>query len=166
MISAPMPGPCRSAIASSTPSVPPGSPRTSRRANRVANSHSWSRCPAWPNGVSRACPSPVANPSSEIETLWMRTRDMAAPSGGGGRSDRLTCPATRSHRPWDSGDLEVVSELLHRLQTELDSAEADGSISQVDGWVELPERQHRLSVGLLIEGQRHSEARWIIVGVG
>ena len=37
-------------------------------------------------------PSPVANPSSEIEKLWMRTRDMAAPSGGGGRSDRLTVP--------------------------------------------------------------------------
>ena len=74
MISAPIPGPCRSAIASSTPSVPPVSPKSSVRAYRVAIIHSWSRCPAWPNGVSSACPSPVANPSSEIEKLWMRTR--------------------------------------------------------------------------------------------
>jgi hypothetical protein len=35
----------------------------------------------------------------------------------------------------------MVSELLHRLQTELDSAEADGCISLLDGWVELPQRQ-------------------------
>ena len=87
----------------------------------------------------------MANPSSEIEKLWMRTRDMAAPSGGGGgRSDWSTCPAARVHRPWDSGDPEMVSELLRRLQTELDSAEGDGcssrsrmgrySVTAIDGY--------------------------------
>ncbi len=48
--------------------------------NPVASIHSWSRCPAWPNGVSRACPSPVAKPSSEIETLWTRTCGIAPPA--------------------------------------------------------------------------------------
>ena len=46
----------------------------------------------------------------------------------------------------------MASELLHRLQTELDSAEADLCISLLDGWVELPQRQHRLSIGLFVEG--------------
>ncbi|HEY5874981.1 MAG TPA: hypothetical protein VIT64_06750, partial [Ilumatobacteraceae bacterium] len=66
----------------------------------------------------------------------------------------------------DSDDPEMVSELLHRLQTELDRAEADACISLLDGWVELPQRQHRLSIGLFVEGQRHSEARRVIVDVG
>jgi len=52
----------------------------------------------------------------------------------------------------------MASELLHRLQTELDSAEADGCNSLLDGWVKLPQRQHRLSIGLFIEDNRHSEA--------
>ena len=60
----------------------------------------------------------------------------------------------------------MVSELLHRLQTELDRAEADGCSSLLDGWVKLPQRQHRLSIGLFVEGQRHSEAGRVIVGVG
>jgi len=60
----------------------------------------------------------------------------------------------------------MVSELLHRLQTELDSAEADGCISLLDGWVERPQRRHRLSIGLFIEDNCHSEACRVIVGVG
>ena len=52
----------------------------------------------------------------------------------------------------------MVSKLLQRLQTELDSAEADACISLLDGWVKLPQRQHRLSIGLFIEDNRHSEA--------
>ncbi len=60
----------------------------------------------------------------------------------------------------------MVSELLDRLQSELDSAEADGCISLLDGWVKLPQRQHRLSIGLFIEDDRHSEACRVIVGVG
>ena len=59
----------------------------------------------------------------------------------------------------------MASELLHRLQTELDSAETDLCISLLDGWVELPQRQHRLSIGLFIEDNRHSEACWVIVDV-
>jgi hypothetical protein len=41
----------------------------------------------------------------------------------------------------------MVSELLHRLQTELDSAEADGCISLLDGWVELDLLGARPSLG-------------------
>ncbi len=64
------------------------------------------------------------------------------------------------------GRPEMVSELLHRLQTELDSAEADLCVSLLDGWVELPQRRHRLSIGLYIEDNRHSEACRVVVGVG
>jgi hypothetical protein len=60
----------------------------------------------------------------------------------------------------------MVSELLHRLQTELDRAEAEFCISLLHGWVELPQRQHRLSIGLLIEDNCHSEACRVIVDVG
>ena len=60
----------------------------------------------------------------------------------------------------------MVSKLLHRLQTELDGAEADGCSSLLDGWVELPQRQHRLSIGLLIEDNCHAEACRVIVDVG
>jgi hypothetical protein len=58
----------------------------------------------------------------------------------------------------------MVSELLHRLQTEFDRAEAEFCISLLDGWVELPQRQHRLSIGLLIEDNCHSEACRVVVG--
>ena len=51
----------------------------------------------------------------------------------------------------------MASELLHRLQTEFDRAEADPGISLLDGWVELPKRQNRLSIGLFVEAHRHSE---------
>ena len=39
-------------------------------------------------------------------------------------------------------------------------------VSPLDGWVKLPQRQHRLSIGLFVEGDRHSEACRVIVGVG
>ena len=71
----------------------------------------------------------------------------------------------RFHRPWDSGDAEMVSELLHRLQTEFDRAEADACISLLDGWVELAQRQHRLSIGLFIEDNGYSKACRVIVDV-
>ena len=51
----------------------------------------------------------------------------------------------------------MVSQFLQRLQTELDSAEADGCISLLDGRVELPQRQYRLSIGLLIQDNCHSK---------
>jgi hypothetical protein len=41
----------------------------------------------------------------------------------------------------------MASELVHRLQTKFDSAEAEFFVSLLDGWVELPQGQHRLSVG-------------------
>jgi len=60
----------------------------------------------------------------------------------------------------------MTSELVHRLQTEFDSAEAEFCFSLLDGWVELSQGQHRLPVGLFVEGDRHSEACRVIVGVG
>jgi hypothetical protein len=60
----------------------------------------------------------------------------------------------------------MVGELLHRLETELDSAEADGRSSLLDGWVELSQRQHRFPVGLFIEDNCHSEACRVIVDIG
>src|SRR5271155_1431882 len=48
------------------------------RPNWVGNTHSCRRWPAWPNGASKVKPSPVPNPSREIEKLWTRTWDMAA----------------------------------------------------------------------------------------
>src|SRR6266498_3146386 len=76
MISAPNPTSCRRAKASSTPPAPPGWPALSFH-HRVANIHSCSLSPAWPNGASRLWPSPVPKPSSEIEKLWTRASDMA-----------------------------------------------------------------------------------------
>jgi hypothetical protein len=60
----------------------------------------------------------------------------------------------------------MARELLHRLQTEIDRAEADLCISLLDGRVELPQGQHRLSVGLFVEGDRHSKAGRVVVDVG
>src|SRR5580704_7053129 len=77
MISAPNPSSIRSANEWSTPTVPPASP-TIERQKRVAKYHSCRRWPAWPNGASNVRPSPVPNPSREIEKLWTRTWDMAA----------------------------------------------------------------------------------------
>src|ERR1700727_2658106 len=51
------------------------------RPNWVGNTHSCRRWPAWPNGASNVKPSPAPNPSSEMEQLWTRTWDMAAPAG-------------------------------------------------------------------------------------
>src|SRR2546425_6540036 len=76
MISAPIPGSCSRAKASSRPRVPPGSPTISRH-HRVVNIHSCSLSPACPNGASRLCGSPAPKPSSEIEKLWTRTSDTA-----------------------------------------------------------------------------------------
>ena len=76
MISAPIPGACSRRNASSMPPLPPGSPTISRH-HRVANIHSCSRSPAWPKGASWLRPSPVPNPSSEIEKNWTRVSDMA-----------------------------------------------------------------------------------------
>jgi hypothetical protein len=47
--------------------------------------HSWRRCPAWPKGASRVRPSPVPNPSKEIEKLWDRTWDTVCLLGLGSR---------------------------------------------------------------------------------
>jgi hypothetical protein len=60
----------------------------------------------------------------------------------------------------------MAGELVHRLQAELDGAEADGCRPLLDGGVELSQRQHRLPIGLLVEGDRHSKARWVIVDIG
>src|SRR5207248_9870663 len=115
MISAPIAGPCRSAIALSRPSVPPGSPRTSRWANRVANIHSWSRRPACPNGVSRDCPSPVANPSSEIEKLWTRTRDIPSGLPGLGGEQQRSERLERGHELVDLPRLEAFVRLRREV---------------------------------------------------
>ena len=71
MISAPMPASWRSAKALSAPTVP-----LDFAQNRVANIHSWSRSPAWPKGASADWGSPVAKPSSEMDRLWIRVRDI------------------------------------------------------------------------------------------
>src|SRR3954469_17993253 len=52
------------------------------RPNRVAIIHSCRRWPACPNGASNVRPSPVPNPSREIEKLWTRTWDMTASRSG------------------------------------------------------------------------------------
>ena len=71
MISAPMPGSVAARPSRHRhPRSRPARRRTTPRPNRVAIIHSWSRWPAWPNGASSDRPSPVANPSSEIEKLW------------------------------------------------------------------------------------------------
>lgn len=46
----------------------------------------------------------------------------------------------------------MAGQLVHRLKTELDRAEADAGSSLADGRVELPECEHRLTVVLGIEG--------------
>lgn len=79
MISAPIPGANCRKKASSMPPVPPGWPTISCH-HRVTNIHSCSLSPAWPNGASRLCPSPVPKPSSEMEKNWTRATDMARAS--------------------------------------------------------------------------------------
>ena len=81
-----------------------------RWANRVANIHSCSQCPAWPNGASNVSPSPVANPSREIEKLWMRTRPMAAPPVvvvAANMRESTKVRAQKAARPMDSGDFRL-----------------------------------------------------------
>ena len=51
-------------------------PPNIERPNRVANIHSCRRSPAWPNGASRDCGSPVPKPSREIEKLWILVCDI------------------------------------------------------------------------------------------
>src|SRR5919198_1170006 len=87
MISAPIPTSCCRAKASSMPPVLPGWPALSFH-QRVVNSHSCSRSPAWPNGSSRLWPSPVPKPSSEIEKCWTRVSDTADAPFRSQRSDR------------------------------------------------------------------------------
>jgi len=71
-----------------------------------------------------------------------------------GRMTRRDVPRSRrsgnGHRE-GSGDPEMASELVHRLQTEFDSAEAESCASLLDGWVELSQGQHRLPGGLFVE---------------
>src|SRR5581483_3681842 len=52
------------------------------------------------------------------------------------------------------------------LKTELDRAEADGCSSLLDGRVELPECEHRLTVALGIEGHCGAKAGWVVVDIG
>ena len=82
MISAPKPMLWRSANAWSTPADPPASappPAPCRAQNWVPNIHSCRRWPAWPKGASVDCGSPVAKPSSEMDKLWIRMRDIGVP---------------------------------------------------------------------------------------
>src|SRR6266540_3126287 len=114
MISAPIAGSCSRAKASSRPRVPPRSPTISCH-HRVVNIHSCSLSPAWPNGASWLCGSPVPKPSSEIEKLWTRTSDTADLLQGSGfiftdlasGMSTLTEAAPMSHRggriPWAPG---------------------------------------------------------------
>src|SRR3954454_6836422 len=78
MISTPIPDAHWLADASSTPRPPSDRPCCSRKA-RVGKNHSWSLWPACPKGVSKLCPSPVPNPSSDTEKLWTRTSDTGPP---------------------------------------------------------------------------------------
>src|SRR5215211_407626 len=67
-------------ISAPIPPLPPDRPNIAAP-QRVANIHSCSRSPAWPNGFSRVWGSPVPKPSSEIEKVWTRVNDIAgAPS--------------------------------------------------------------------------------------
>src|SRR5215212_7358442 len=116
MISAPMPQPWRSAKASSTPAVPPASQ------NRVPNIHSCRRSPAWPNGASADCGSPVAKPSREMEKLWIRASDIVAPRlvvapaialeeddrGGWGKSSATDSPGPAAGWAWTSPGLPML----------------------------------------------------------
>src|SRR5262245_54630715 len=54
-------------------------------------------------------------------------------------------------------DAEVASELVHRLQADLDGTEADGRVPLLDCRVELAQREDRLAVVLRVEQQCHAE---------
>ena len=77
------------------PRVPPGWPTISLP-HRLANIHSCSRSPAWPNGASRLCGTPVPKPSSEMEKFWTRVRDM-------NRSWLPHCHGVQCHSPRNEG---------------------------------------------------------------
>src|SRR6478735_5039665 len=57
---------------------PPGIPCMERHA-ASGNTHSCSRMPPIPSGLSTLCSGPATNPSSDIE-IFMRSLDMALPS--------------------------------------------------------------------------------------
>src|SRR6266545_845910 len=98
MISAPTPESCSRKKASSMPRLPPGWPTISRH-QRVANIHSCSLSPAWPNGASRLWGSPVPKPSSEMENCWTRASDI------GWLLRQIWGWATHTNRPDDAGEI-------------------------------------------------------------
>src|SRR4051812_9159012 len=121
MISAPIPGPLRWANASSTP--PPLAALSGSRHHLVANIHSCSRSPAWPNGASRLCGSPVPKPSSEMEKLWTRASDMACSSFRAGVSSVVVTPgAGADARHVGSVDVDRDRGLLARVVDAVDVA--------------------------------------------
>src|SRR6266508_2292064 len=98
MISAPTPESCSRKKASSMPRLPPGWATISPH-QRVANIHSCSLSPAWPNGASRLWGSPVPKPSSEMENCWTRASDI------GWLLRQIWGWATHTNRPDDAGEI-------------------------------------------------------------
>src|SRR5215211_4628541 len=98
MISAPTPESCSRKKASSMPRLPPGRATISPH-QRVANIHSCSLSPAWPNGASRLWGSPVPKPSSEMENCWTRASDI------GWLLRQIWGWATHTNRPDDAGEI-------------------------------------------------------------
>src|SRR6266540_3360897 len=106
MISAPTPESCSRKKASSMPRLPPGWATISPH-QRVANIHSCSLSPAWPNGALRLWGSPVPKPSSEMENCWTRASDI------GWLLRQIWGWASHTNRPDDAGVPAV--ERLGRL---------------------------------------------------
>lgn len=60
----------------------------------------------------------------------------------------------------------MAGQLVYRLKTELDRAEADTGSSLLDGRVKLPQRENGLTVVLGINGHCGAKACWVVVDVG
>src|SRR5262245_5720731 len=101
-----------------------------------------------------ASAEPVHRHAEVLHSQQLRHSSILSPCGR--PNPRSTRPRVkpavrrRCRRTWDSGDPEMESELLHRLQTEFDRAEADRCVSLLNGWVELSQGQHRLPVALFV----------------
>ena len=61
---------------------------------------------------------------------------------------------------------QMLGELVERLETEFDSAEADGGVALLFGRMELAQGHDGLPVALFVEGDRHVEPPRIVVLVG
>lgn len=65
----------------------------------------------------------------------------------------------------DGSLLDMFRQLPQSLKPEFNCAESDDGFSLFDRGMDLPQRHHRLPIGLLVEGYGHAESTGVIVDI-